>query len=142
MPKARTRAGLTTGSLTERASFRFAGQIMVPRREGISKVKGRRSRTGAIRADRGMPRVWARPTGWRAAWEFSLRCSWAAFPGSAKAKPWPFLRPVPAWNRAAYFMGAPRYLADTPILVRVWGAPQYDSLVVGTFRADVPPELA
>ena len=39
-------------------------------------------------------------------------------------------------------MGAPRYLADTPILVRVWGAPQYDSLVVGTFRAEIPPELA
>jgi hypothetical protein len=33
-------------------------------------------------------------------------------------------------------------MTETPILVRVWGAPEYDSLAVGTFQAEFPPELA
>jgi len=47
----------------------------------------------------------------------------------------------PNFGISAYFMGTPRYLAETPILVQIWGAPQYDSLAVGTFRADFSREL-
>ena len=63
-------------------------------------------------------------------------------PRGALAIPPPRPGSRPDFGISAYFMGTPRYLTDTPILVRAWGAPQYDSLAVGTVRAELPPEVA
>ena len=49
---------------------------------------------------------------------------------------------MPEFGISAHFMDRPRYLADLGILIQVWGAPQYDSLAVGTVRADLPPQVA
>lgn len=61
---------------------------------------------------------------------------------AALAIPPPQRGTKPEFGISAYLMGVPRYLTEAPILVRVWGAPQYDSLAVGTVRAELPPELA
>lgn len=45
----------------------------------------------------------------------------------------------PAFGISAQFMDRPHYLADTGILIQVWGAPEYDSLAVGTVWAELPP---
>src|SRR6267143_903997 len=63
-------------------------------------------------------------------------------PASALAIPPPRPGVIPDFGVSAYFMGAPRYLTETAILVRVWGGPRYDSLAVGTVRAELPPEVA
>jgi len=48
----------------------------------------------------------------------------------------------PEFGISAEFMGAPRYLTETSILVMVWGAPQYDSLAVGDVQVELPPGFA
>lgn len=66
----------------------------------------------------------------------------AAVPAPALAVPPPRPGLTPDISISAYFMGDPGYLRETPLLIRVWGGAQYDSLAVGHARLSVPHGIA
>ena len=64
----------------------------------------------------------------------------ASFLGDHEALAIPPPRPEsrPEFGISGHFMGASGYLAETSILVIVWGSPQYDSLAVGDAQVELP----
>ncbi|MGE5176366.1 MAG: hypothetical protein ACM3JJ_08325 [Hyphomicrobiales bacterium] len=64
----------------------------------------------------------------------------AAPPAGAVPAPRPGL--TPDFSISAYFMGDPAYLRETPLLIRVWGGAQYDSLAIGRAHIVIPPGIA